>query len=71
MICSAQGGVVYVKASYIPLRHVFFRSSIRKNPAIQKRINHSWQEIVRIGNTQKIVTTYGQNKDNEIIYERR
>ncbi len=37
----------------------------------QKKINHSWQEIVRIGNTQKIVTTYGQNKDNEIIYVRR
>jgi Transposase DDE domain len=37
----------------------------------QKKINHNWQEIVRITNTQKIVTTYGQNKDDEIIYVRR
>ena len=37
----------------------------------QQKINHNWQEIVRITNTQKIVTTYGQNKDDEIIYVRR
>jgi hypothetical protein len=37
----------------------------------QQKINHNWQEVVRITNTQKIVTTYGQNKDDEIIYVRR
>jgi hypothetical protein len=34
-------------------------------------INHSWQEIIHITNTQKIVTTTSQNKDNELIYVRR
>lgn len=37
----------------------------------QQKINHNWQEIVRITNTQKVVTTMGQNKDDEIIYVRR
>jgi hypothetical protein len=37
----------------------------------QQKINYSWQEIVRITNTQKIITTTGQNKDNEVIYIRR
>jgi hypothetical protein len=37
----------------------------------QQKINHSWQEIIRITNTQKIVTTTGQNKDDQIIYVRR
>lgn len=37
----------------------------------QQSINHNWQELVRITNTQKVVTTYGQNKDDEIIYVRR
>lgn len=37
----------------------------------QHKINHNWQEIVRITNTQKVVTTTGQNKDDEIIYVRR
>jgi hypothetical protein len=37
----------------------------------QQKINHNWQEITRITNTQKVVTTYGQNKENEIIYVRR
>jgi hypothetical protein len=36
-----------------------------------QKINHSWQEIIRITNTQKILTTSGQNKENEIIYVRR
>lgn len=36
-----------------------------------KKINYNWQEIVRITNTQKVVTTVGQNKDDEIIYVRR
>lgn len=37
----------------------------------QQKINHSWQEIIRITNTQKIITTTGQNKDDEMIYVRR
>lgn len=37
----------------------------------QQKINHNWQELVRITNTQKVVTTYGQNKDDEVIYVRR
>ena len=37
----------------------------------QHKINHNWQEIVRITNTQKVLTTTGQNKDDEIIYVRR
>jgi hypothetical protein len=37
----------------------------------QKQINCDWQEIVRITNTQKIITTTGHNKDNELIYIRR
>jgi hypothetical protein len=37
----------------------------------QNKINHSWQGIVRITNTQKIITTTGQNKDDEMIYVRR
>jgi len=37
----------------------------------QHKINHNWQEIVRITNTQKVVTTSGQNKEDEIIYVRR
>jgi Transposase DDE domain len=37
----------------------------------QQKINHNWQEIVRITNTQKVVTTTGQNKENELISVRR
>ncbi len=37
----------------------------------QQKINHNWQEIVRITNTQKVVTTTGQNKEDELIYVRR
>lgn len=37
----------------------------------QQKINRNWQEIIRITNTQKVITTSGQNKDNEIIYVRR
>lgn len=37
----------------------------------QQKINHNWQEIVRITNTQKVITTKGQNKDDEMIYVRR
>lgn len=37
----------------------------------QQSINHNWQELVRITNTQKVVSTYGQNKDDEIIHVRR
>ncbi|MGH7239590.1 MAG: IS1634 family transposase, partial [Candidatus Saccharimonadales bacterium] len=34
-------------------------------------IHHQWNEIVRIGNTQKILTTRGQNTDDEIIEVRK
>jgi hypothetical protein len=37
----------------------------------QKEIKSDWQEILRITNTQKIITTTDQNKDNEMIYVRR
>jgi hypothetical protein len=37
----------------------------------QKDIKHNWQEIVRIGNTKKIITTYGQNQNNQIVSIRR
>jgi len=37
----------------------------------QKGINQDWQEIVRIGNTQKIVTTTGKNQVDETIFIRR
>ena len=37
----------------------------------QKKINKSWQEIVRIGNTQKLVTTTAQNLDDELIQIKR
>jgi len=37
----------------------------------QKGIYHDWQEIVRIGNTQKIVTTTGKNQEDETIFIRR
>jgi hypothetical protein len=36
-----------------------------------KKINHSWQEIIRIGNTQKIITTTGTNLENQTTYVRR
>jgi transposase len=36
-----------------------------------KGINSCWSEIVRIGNTQKMITTTGQNAGNEIISVRK
>lgn len=36
-----------------------------------KKINHGWQEILRITNTQKIITTTGQNTFGELIQVRR
>lgn len=36
-----------------------------------KKINHSWQEIIRIGNTQKIITTTGTNLESQLTYVRR
>jgi len=33
----------------------------------QKVVTHSWQEIIRIGNTQKLVTTSGINQIQETI----
>ncbi|MGH2645316.1 MAG: IS1634 family transposase, partial [Chitinophagaceae bacterium] len=36
-----------------------------------KGINHQWKEIVRIGNTQKVITTTGQNTFDKIISVRR
>ena len=37
----------------------------------QHKITHGWQEIIRITSTQKIITTYGQNTHDQIIYVRR
>lgn len=34
-------------------------------------INSNWREIVRIGNTQKIITTYGTNKAGVVIGVRK
>jgi hypothetical protein len=34
-------------------------------------IKHSWTSIVRIGNTQKIVTTSGKNQNGDILLVRR
>ena len=34
-------------------------------------INSGWTEIVRIGNTQKVITTSGTNTDNKIITTRK
>lgn len=36
-----------------------------------KKINHSWQEIIRIGNTRKIITTTGTNLESQLTYVRR
>lgn len=36
-----------------------------------KGIHHQWKEIVRIGNTQKVITTTGQNTFDKIISVRR
>ncbi len=34
----------------------------------QNKIHHSWQEIIRIGNTQKVISTTGYNvSENEVI----
>lgn len=35
------------------------------------KINLNWQEIVRIANTQKIITTYAKNQNDETVYIRR
>lgn len=37
----------------------------------KKEINHNWQEVIRITNTQKIITTTGQNTFDEVIQIRR
>ncbi len=42
-----------------------------RHPLKQKGIHHNWQEIVRIANTQKMVTTYAKNQDDEMLYTRR
>jgi hypothetical protein len=34
-------------------------------------INSGWQEIVRIGNTQKMVTTSGQNTFDQVVTLRK
>jgi len=36
----------------------------------QKRITHSWQEIERIGNIQKVVATSGKNQIDETSIRR-
>lgn len=45
-------------------------NTIRSQLKLQK-INHNWQVLISITNTQKVVSTYSQNKDDEIIYVRR
>lgn len=45
-------------------------NTIRSHLKLQK-INHNWQVLISITNTQKVVSTYSQNKDDEIIYVRR
>jgi transposase len=35
------------------------------------KINLNWQEIVRIANTQKIITTYAKNQNDQTVYIRR
>lgn len=35
------------------------------------KINHDWQEIVRIGNTQKMITTEGKNVNGQLICMRK
>ena len=37
----------------------------------KEKINHGWSEIVRIANTQKIVTTSGQNAYDKIVTVRK
>jgi len=37
----------------------------------QQDVNNCWKEIVRIGNTQKIITTLGQNQQGIIIATRK
>ena len=36
-----------------------------------QNIKHNWQEIIRIANTQKIITTTGNNTSGETIQIRR
>lgn len=37
----------------------------------KKQITHCWKEILRITNTQKVITTYGQNTFDEVVSVRR
>jgi hypothetical protein len=37
----------------------------------RKKITHSWREIVRIGNTQKVITTIAQKEDLQYIGKRK
>ena len=37
----------------------------------KEKITHSWKEIVRIGNTQKAITTIAQKEDNQYIGKRK
>lgn len=42
-----------------------------KHQLKKKGINHNWQEIVRITNTQMIIATTGQNKFEEVLKVRK
>jgi hypothetical protein len=42
-----------------------------RNQLKANNINLNWQEIVRIANIQKIITTYAKNQNNETVYIRR
>ena len=46
-------------------------SKYNKAPTKNKKNELSWQEILRITNTQKIITTSGQNTFNELIVIRK
>lgn len=37
----------------------------------RNKINHDWQEIVRIGNTQKMITTEGKNVEGQVVCIRK
>jgi transposase len=37
----------------------------------REKITHSWREIVRIGNTQKVITTIAQKEDLQYIGKRK
>ena len=46
-------------------------SAVKYSADVELKINnHSWTEIVRIGNTQKMITTIAQKEDNQWLGKR-